>query len=76
MPFALPLLRQAGVQHSRLNLQMDLSAVHAKMPLKLAELATADDFNFAHDVAGIVGHLNRQTGELEDFFVPRFACRQ
>lgn len=48
--------------------------MHAKVPLRLAEFANADNFNFGHDVAGILGHLNRQTGELEDCFLPRFAA--
>ena len=30
---------------------------HEIMPLRLSELLEADDFNFAHDVAGIHRHL-------------------
>lgn len=70
---ALRLFREHRVPCTKMEVAMDLSAVHAKMPLRLGELADADDYNFAHDVAGIRRHLNRQTGELENCFVPRFA---
>lgn len=53
---------------------MDVTAVHANgCPLRLRELALADEFNFAHDVFGIRRHLNRETGRLGRHFVPRFA---
>lgn len=53
--------------------EMDLSAVCFHTPLRLEELLNTDDFNFVHDLVGIRNHLNRQTGQLENFFVPRFA---
>lgn len=71
---ALPLFREIRVRKTQLDIRMDLSAVHAKVPLRLAEFADADDFNFEHDILGIHRHLDRQTGELGDFFVPRFAA--
>ena len=53
---------------------MDVTAVHANgCYLKLEELLNANDFNFLHDVLGIRDHLNRETGKLEDHFLPRFA---
>ena len=68
--------RQHGVHWGdRLSLSMDLSAVHLNgCPLRLAALAAAPDFDFAHDVAGIVRHLDRRTGKLRDHFLPRFAA--
>jgi len=39
----------------------------------LKGLLQAENFDFLHDVIGIVNHLNRETGELEDYFVPRYA---
>lgn len=55
------------------DVEMDLIAVHANIhPLRLEELAEADFFNFAHDIAGIRRHLNRETCELENQFWPRF----
>jgi hypothetical protein len=67
------LFERTGVERESLDIQMDLSATHAKCPLRLSEFAEADDFNFAHDIWGIYRHLNRKTGELEDSFLPRFA---
>jgi hypothetical protein len=69
---AVALFRKGGVRLRKADVVMDLTAVHAKMPLRLADMLAADDFNLGHDVAGIWKHLNRRTGELEDFFVPRF----
>jgi hypothetical protein len=62
-----------GVPRSVIDIEMDIQAAHADTPLKLEALATADDFNFSHDVMGIYRHLNRRTGKLEDCFLPRHA---
>ena len=60
-----------------LSLEMDLTTCHANgCPLRLGELLIADDFNFAHDVFGIRRHLNRETGKLENCFLPRFSAPQ
>lgn len=58
----------------RIDADMDISATHVHCPLRLADLLAADDFNFAHDLSGIRRHLNRRTGKLEHFFLPRFAA--
>lgn len=59
-----------------LSLRMDLMACHANgCPMNFQKLLDADDFNFTHDVSGIMRHLNRKTGKLEDCFLPRFATR-
>lgn len=53
---------------------MDVTACHANgNPLRLEEFLATDDFNFAHDAFGIRKYINRSTGELEDFFSPRFS---
>lgn len=57
----------------RTTLWMDLLAAHNQYPLDLEALAEADPENFAHDIAGIVGHIDRRTGKLTDCFVPRYA---
>lgn len=54
---------------------MDLGAVHAHTPLRLQDLADADDFNFGHDMSGIANLIDRRTGKLTRSFVPRFARR-
>lgn len=66
----------AGIYDDALTAHMDISAVHAQCPLRLGDLRDADQFNFAHDMYGIQRHLNRQTGKLENLFLPRFAARQ
>jgi hypothetical protein len=70
------LVRRAG---GRMSFVMDLLAadgVNGNGPIDFDALAKADDFNFIHDVAGIVRHLDRSTGKLVDCFVPRFARHQ
>jgi hypothetical protein len=57
--------------------EMDLTAVHLSgCPLRLQDLLDAPMSHFGHDILGIARHLNRQTGALEDFFLPRFAAPQ
>ena len=56
---------------------MDLIACHANgCPLALEELLNAGAFDFSHDVWGIRQHINRETGQLEHCFIPRYAARQ
>ncbi len=58
----------------KINLHMDLTACHNHgCPLDLQKLLKAPDFDFMHDVLGIGRHLNRETGQLEDCFLPRCA---
>lgn len=59
----------------RMDIEMDLAAVHKRYPLDLARMAKADDANLMHDIAGIARYLDRDTGELRDCFVPRFRLR-
>lgn len=65
-----------GSDHiDRMTLTMDLSAAHANgCPLDLDGLLTAEPFDFAHDVAGINRHIDRDTGRLRDCFLPRCAA--
>ena len=64
-----------GADH--MSTVMDIDACNVGgCPLKLAELLAADDFNFAHDVGGINRHIDRETGKLQDCFVPRYAVKQ
>lgn len=63
-----------GFQHPKMEILMDISAAHANgCPLRLKDLLDADDFNFMHDIVGIRKHLNRETGQLDGRFLPRFA---
>ena len=60
----------------RMTLIMDLENTHNSVGLNLEGLLAADDLNFAHDVVGIQNHINRETKELEDFFVPRYSMQK
>lgn len=72
--WALGWLRQS--YNSRMDMQMDVTAVHANgNPLRLADLLAADDFNFGHDMSGICNCLDRDTGKLLKGFSPRFSKR-
>jgi hypothetical protein len=68
-----PVSQQQSASFHRSTL-MDIIAVHANgCPLRLQELLRASRFEFSHDVFGIRRHLNRETGQLGDYFLPRFA---
>lgn len=55
------------------DFRMDLTAVHANgCPLRLDGLLAAPEYDFVHDISGIRRHLNRDTGQLEDCFLPRY----
>lgn len=56
---------------------MDLTACHMNgCTLRLQQLLDAKLGDFIHDVMGITRHINRETGQLEDGFLPRYAARQ
>lgn len=57
----------------KIDWEMDIEAAHQDVGLKLSELLKADDGNFAHDLTGIRDNLNRDTGKLENCFLPRYA---
>ena len=63
-------------QKDRLTLIMDIENTHNSMGLNLRGLLEADELNFSHDIVGIQTHINRDTKELEDFFVPRYATQK
>jgi len=57
----------------RASLMMDLTVVHHKYSLRLNDMLEGGDFDFFHDIYGIIKHLDRETGELKDCFLPRYA---
>jgi hypothetical protein len=59
-----------------LRTQMDLEACHSTCPLDLDRMLTAKQSDLMHDIGGIRRHLDRDTGELRDCFVPRFAAAE
>lgn len=62
-----------GIAHDRLSLYMDLSALQNTRPLDLSRLLAFPVGDFAHDVGGIQRYMDRKTGRLTSFFVPRCA---
>lgn len=73
---AVRLAKAHGQKLDGLSIHMDLTACHANgCPLDLKRLLAADDFNFSHDVLGIERHMCRDTGQLKDHFLPRFASK-
>ena len=60
-------------RQTKLQAMMDISAAHKAQPLDIDRWLAADDFNFMHDLIGIHNHINRETGKLENSFMPRFA---
>ena len=64
----------SGLKTGKINIIMNLIVVHANgCPLDLEQLLQAKDGDLLHDVSGIGFHLNHNTGQLNDFFLPRFA---
>lgn len=59
----------------RMTLLMDLESADNVFNLRLEDLLKADDYNFAHDVLGIMSNINRSEFPAKDFglFVPRYA---
>lgn len=72
---AVKMLKDFGSKRNQLDIDMDITAAHCNgNPLRLKEFLEADDFNFIHDISGIGRHLNRDTGKLENCFLPRFSA--
>ena len=62
-------------RRDRRKIEMDITATHLNgCPLKLDDLLAADASDFCHDVFGIARFLDRETGKLGSYFVPRFAA--
>lgn len=67
-------MRVSNLDWDATHLQMDLTACHNNgCPLRLQDMLDAKPFDLMHDILGINRHINRETGQLEDSFVPRFA---
>ena len=71
---AVKLYADQGVQVKRLDVMMDLEYCHENaQKLDFEKLQGFGDGSFAHDINGINRHFNRDTFELENFFLPRCA---
>ncbi|MDL2289772.1 hypothetical protein LJB95_00010 [Paludibacteraceae bacterium OttesenSCG-928-F17] len=57
---------------NKMDTMMDITAAHLNdCELDLEKLLKFDDFNFAHDIHGIRGHIDTNTGKLTRGFLPR-----
>lgn len=69
---ALNLYESYGVDVEQIDLSMDLTAAKYSMPeIDFDALLGFKDADFLHDVSGIIRNLNRETGVLENHFLPR-----
>ena len=67
-------LVKQGLDYPYWQLLLDLEITHCNgCELDLVALANASQSDFAHDISGIVRHLNRTTGRLGGCFLPRYA---
>ena len=59
----------------RVYLLMDIESANIKFNLNLDDWLNADDFNFRHDLIGIIKNVVRDTFPANDFgcFAPRFS---
>ena len=57
----------------RFTLLKDIENADKAFNLRLEDWLKADDFNFAHDIVGIVNNIDRNNPEDFGLFLPRFA---
>ena len=67
--------KEIGYEGDRLSLLMDIESADKVFNLRLEDWLSADDFNFAHDLYGIMNNIVRDEFPAKNFglFVPRFA---
>ena len=77
------LLKERDSAKARIEMEMDLVAVHNCCPLRLADLLGTNDFDFVHEIVGIrenfyriTGYFQRKTGYFQNGFWPRFAVHE
>lgn len=69
--------RDLGLEYTRndrMAFIMDMTAAdgeNGNPPLDWEKLLGADDATFVHDCAGIQQHIDRRTGAIGGFFLPR-----
>ena len=67
--------RALGIEVTRnliddpISLFMDIDSISSG--LDLSKFLSFDNFNFCHDVFGIIENMNKETGKLENCFLPR-----
>jgi hypothetical protein len=67
-------LRAETIRYDAEIIEDALTITHTSgTPLRLIELLVASEYDFIHDISGILQHLDRDTRQLDDVFVPRYA---
>ena len=70
------LARDMGADVSPLEIENDIALAHMRgTPLHLGALLEANNVDFCHDVFGIRENIDRASGAMRDFFVPRYASQ-
>ena len=67
---------QLGIyKGERFTLLMDIESADNAFNMRLEDWLNADNFNFAHDVVGIVNNIDRSKFPATEFhcFLPRFS---
>lgn len=58
----------------KVSLISNVTATHCNgNRLRLQEFLDSDDLDFVHDIGGIMGHIDQNTGKLTDCFLPLFS---
>ena len=68
-------IREQNLPTSILSIRHALTTTHTEiLPLRLIDLACADDMNFCHDVFGIDRTFDADAKILHNCFLPRFSA--
>lgn len=62
--------------YNTVDLALSLELAHHTCPMDLQQLLESNCYDFSHDVGGIMRHINRDTGQLEECFQPRCALSE
>ncbi len=66
------IVKRATHVTDKLTLDMDITATHCNgCALDLDKLLNLPKFDFYHDVYGIMQNIDRNTGKLQNCFLPR-----
>ena len=59
--------------YKRITMGLDLLNAHDDVGIDFSRLLAFDNMDFIHDIMGIRNNMNRETGKLENCFLPRCA---
>lgn len=61
------------LQTDKLTALIDMDKATAQYNLRLEDMLTSSNINFAHDFIGIQTNIDRATGKFNETWLPRFA---